>query len=567
MTQPVLQPHDLGPLFPALYQHVNGLPLVYLDNAATTHKPQSVIEAVSQYYRENNANVHRGAHALSARATADYERARDTVRHFLNARHRNEIIWTRGATEAINLLAYSWGGQHLSKGDEILLTRMEHHANIVPWQLVAERTGAVVKVINILPSGVLDIASFRRELSPKTRMLAVTQTSNVTGIINPVKTLIDEAHSVGACVLIDGAQAVAHQPVDVQALNCDFYTFSGHKAFGPTGIGVLYGKKALLDAMPPWQGGGEMIRHVSFEQTIFNHLPHKFEAGTPNIASAIGLAEALSFIRRLDGKALKDHETQLRQRMVDGLSSINSIRLVGALPHGAPVISFISEHLHPQDMGTLLDQQGVAVRVGHHCAMPYMAALGVSGTVRASIAGYNTVNDVDVFLASLSAVHDKNTVILPVTDTEANDINYLFNHMPFGKIITQKDINSTLLPLSHWQARYREIIRLGKSLPPLSRHLKTEEALLQGCESPVWFHYRFDEDSRQWQFIADSDARIIKGLIALVLIAFNHKTSQEIQAFDIDYWFKQLGLTQHLSPSRSSGLQAIITSIQSVIPS
>ena len=498
MTQPVLQPHDLGPLFPALYQHVNGLPLVYLDNAATTHKPQSVIEAVSQYYRENNANVHRGAHALSARATADYERARDTVRHFLNARHRNEIIWTRGATEAINLLAYSWGGQHLSKGDEILLTRMEHHANIVPWQLVAERTGAVVKVINILPSGVLDIASFRRELSPKTRMLAVTQTSNVTGIINPVKTLIDEAHSVGACVLIDGAQAVAHQPVDVQALNCDFYTFSGHKAFGPTGIGVLYGKKALLDAMPPWQGGGEMIRHVSFEQTIFNHLPHKFEAGTPNIASAIGLAEALSFIRRLDGKALKDHETQLRQRMVDGLSSINSIRLVGALPHGAPVISFISEHLHPQDMGTLLDQQGVAVRVGHHCAMPYMAALGVSGTVRASIAGYNTVNDVDVFLASLSAVHDKNTVILPVTDTEANDINYLFNHMPFGKIITQKDINSTLLPLSHWQARYREIIRLGKSLPPLSRHLKTEEALLQGCESPVWFHYRFDEDSRQW---------------------------------------------------------------------
>ena len=329
--------------FPALLQQAHGHPLVYLDNAATTQKPVTVIEATDRYYREQNANVHRAAHFLSARATHAYEDSRGIVRTFLNANHSEEVIWTGGATEAINLVAQSWGRSFLQEGDEILLTVMEHHANIVPWQLVARETGAVIKVIGLTPEGELDMESFRSQLSKKTRLVAIAHISNAIGTINPARAVIREAHLAGAKVLIDGSQAVAHQPVDVQALDCDFYVFSGHKAFGPTGIGVLYGRKELLDEMPPWQGGGEMIQRVSFQETMFNDLPFKFEAGTPHIAGAIGLGHALTFIQGMDMKALAAYEHSLRRRLESGLDAITDIKMIGQASHKASVVSFVSE--------------------------------------------------------------------------------------------------------------------------------------------------------------------------------------------------------------------------------
>ena len=387
--------------FPALQQQVNDQPLIYLDNAATTQKPLAVLQAMDEYYRRDNANVHRAAHALSSRATAAFEAARERVRAFLHARHSSEVIWTRGTTEAINLVAYSWGQSNLKPGDEILLSVLEHHANIVPWQQVAARTGAVLRVIPLTTAGELDLAAFHALLSPRTRLLAIAHVSNALGTINPVAELITAAQTVGAVTLIDGAQAVGHLPIDVQALGCDFYAFSGHKLYGPTGIGVLYGRAELLEQMPPWQTGGEMIQKVSFSGTRFNRPPFRFEAGTPPIAEAIGLAAALNFIAALpDG--WRRHEAALLQRLLDGLRQLPFIELVGTPRQRVGVVSLRLGDIHPQDAGELLDQMGIAVRVGHHCAMPLMESLGLDGTLRISLALYNSEAEVDALLAALA---------------------------------------------------------------------------------------------------------------------------------------------------------------------
>ncbi|MBP8064595.1 MAG: cysteine desulfurase [Aeromonadaceae bacterium] len=387
--------------FPALQQQVNDQPLIYLDNAATTQKPLAVLQAMDEYYRRDNANVHRAAHALSGRATAAFEAARERVRLFLHARHSSEVIWTRGTTEAINLVAYSWGQSNLKPGDEILLSVLEHHANIVPWQQVAARTGAVLRVIPLTTAGELDLAAFHALLSPRTRLLAIAHVSNALGTINPVAELITAAQTVGAVTLIDGAQAVGHLPIDVQALGCDFYAFSGHKLYGPTGIGVLYGRAELLEQMPPWQTGGEMIQKVSFSGTRFNRPPFRFEAGTPPIAEAIGLAAALNFIAALpDG--WRRHEAALLQRLLDGLRQLPFIELVGTPRQRVGVVSLRLGDIHPQDAGELLDQMGIAVRVGHHCAMPLMESLGLDGTLRISLALYNSEAEVDALLAALA---------------------------------------------------------------------------------------------------------------------------------------------------------------------
>lgn len=393
--------NDVRAAFPILHQQVNGHPLVYLDNAATTQKPQSVIDAVSRYYSQTNSNVHRGAHALSDQATRQFEQARQRVQGYLNAAQPEEIIWTRGTTEAINLVAHSYGQANLKPGDEILISAMEHHSNIVPWQICAEQTGATLKVLPVTAAGELDLEHLPTLITERTRLVALVHVSNALGTINPVKTVIDKAHDVGAVVLIDGAQAVPHWTVDVQALDCDFYAFSGHKLYAPTGIGALYGKADLLDGMRPYQSGGEMIETVSFSGTRYNALPYKFEAGTPNIAGAIGLAAAIDYLAQFDRDALAAHEQALLQRAHGLASDVPGLRPVGTARHKASVFSFLLDGAHPHDVGTLLDQQGIAVRTGHHCAMPIMEQFGIPGTVRASFSFYNTLDEVDALFAGL----------------------------------------------------------------------------------------------------------------------------------------------------------------------
>lgn len=387
--------------FPILQQQVNGHPLVYLDNAATTQKPRAVIDAISDYYCHDNSNVHRGAHALSDRATAKFEAARQKVADFIHADTSAQIIWTRGATEAINLVAASWGGANLKAGDRILVSAMEHHSNIVPWQIIAEKTGAQVEVIPVDDTGTLDVNAFAMMLDHRVRMVSVNHVSNALGSINPVADMISLAHEAGALVLVDGAQAIAHWPIDVQALNCDFYTFSGHKLFGPTGIGVLYGRRELLDAMPPYQGGGEMIETVSFSGTTYNQLPYKFEAGTPDIAGAIGLGAAIDYVNALDRTAAAAHEDALLAYARDRALQVPGLRLIGIAVNKVAVLSFVLEGAHPSDIGMLMDQQGIAVRTGHHCAQPLMDQYQLPGTVRASFSIYNTFEDVDRLFAAL----------------------------------------------------------------------------------------------------------------------------------------------------------------------
>jgi cysteine desulfurase / selenocysteine lyase len=392
--------------FPILAEKVHGKPLVYLDNAATSQKPRAVIDAVSGYYEHHNANVHRGVHKLSELATADYEGAREKVRAFIKARSVKEVIYTRGTTEAINLVAQSYARPLLMSGDEILLTQMEHHSNIVPWQLLAGQTGAVLKVVPITDAGELESGAFERLLSPRTRIAVFGHVSNALGTMNPVKEMTALAHARGVTVLVDGAQAVPHMPVDLQDLDCDFYAFSGHKMFAPTGIGILYGKEKLLEAMPPWQGGGEMIRIVRFDQTTYNDLPHKFEAGTPDIAGAVGLGAAVDYLDAVGLRSIQEYEHGLLAYLMQRLTDVNGVRLVGTAKQKAGVQSFVMEGVHPHDLGTIVDQEGVAIRTGHHCAMPVMERFNLPATARASLAFYNTRDDVDTLVRALDKARE-----------------------------------------------------------------------------------------------------------------------------------------------------------------
>lgn len=387
--------HKVRADFPLLKQEMNGKPLVFLDSAASSQKPQLVIDAIDQYYEETHANVHRGVYRLSQKATDAYERGRELVKQFINARDSKEIIFVRGTTEGINLVAQSYSQKFIKPGDEIIVSAMEHHSNIVPWQLACERTGAVLKVIPISDEGELLLDEFEALLTERTKMVAIVHISNALGTINPVEEIIEKAHAKGVPVLVDGAQAIPHAKIDVQALDVDFYTFSAHKMFGPTGIGVLYGKEAWLNQMPPYQGGGEMIETVTFEKTTYGELPHKFEAGTPDISGVVGLGAAVEYMSQIGHELIAAHEQALLEYATQQLEAIEGIKIIGTAANKASVISFLMEGTHPYDVGTILDQLGIAVRTGHHCTQPLMDRLGVPGTVRASFAFYNSFEDVD----------------------------------------------------------------------------------------------------------------------------------------------------------------------------
>ncbi|MBN4078421.1 cysteine desulfurase [Gammaproteobacteria bacterium AH-315-C21] len=389
--------------FPILKQDVNGKPLVYLDNGATTQKPQVVIDTLREYYEQDNANVHRGVHTLSARATDAYEGARTKVKNFINAASEKEIIFTRGTTDSINLVASSYGHANIGQGDEILVTAMEHHSNIVPWQMLCQRTGATLKVILINQRGELLFDEFKQLISERTKLLAIAHVSNALGTINPIEEMITIAHQNGVPVLIDGAQAIAHISVDVQKLDVDFYAFSGHKMFGPTGIGVLYGKQALLDAMPPYQGGGDMISVVSFSGTTYNDLPYKFEAGTPNIAGVIGLGAAIDYLSAIGLDNIAAYEHHLLDVLTKQAQNIDGLRIIGQAEHKTSILSFLIDGAHAADIGELLDQQGVAIRAGHHCAMPVMEFFHINASARASLAFYNNEEDISRFISALNS--------------------------------------------------------------------------------------------------------------------------------------------------------------------
>ena len=392
--------------FPILQRTVNGRPLVYLDSAATAQKPAVVIDAISDYYRRTNANVHRGVHRLSQEATEAYEGARTKLRKFLGAASNKEIIYTCGTTDSINLVSQSYARNILKPGDEVLTTHLEHHSNIVPWQMVCEQTGATLKVLPIDDRGQLELDKLDSLLTANTKIVAVNHISNALGTINPVKDITERAHAVGAVVVIDGAQAAPHLAIDVQDIDCDFYAVSAHKMYGPTGIGVLYGKEALLKKMPPYRGGGDMIKYVSFDKTVYNDLPHKFEAGTPNIAGGVGFGAAVDYLLEVGLDAIAAHEHELLEYGTKALEALPGLRMIGTAEHKAGVLSFVLEYAHPHDVGTILDQMGIAVRTGHHCAQPVMDRFDVPATIRASLGLYNTCEDIDILIAGIKKVHE-----------------------------------------------------------------------------------------------------------------------------------------------------------------
>ncbi|NQW22624.1 MAG: cysteine desulfurase [SAR202 cluster bacterium] len=390
--------------FPLLKQQVNGNPLIYLDNGATSQKPQSVIDAIVRYYTTTNSNVHRGVHTLSQLATEDYEGARAKIRKFINAGEDREIIFTRNTTEGINLVAHSYARHNVGPGDDIIVSNMEHHSNIVPWQMLCEEKGANLRVVPIDDTGELLMDEYEKMLGPRTKLVSITHVSNALGTILPAAKIVQMAHAHGAAVLLDGAQAVPHMPVDMKELDCDFYAFSGHKLFGPTGIGILYGKAEFLEAMPPFMGGGDMIKSVTFEKTIYNDLPYKFEAGTPDIAGAIALGAAVDYVSNLGFDQITAHEEELLRYGTEALSSIAGVKLIGTAAHKAGILSFVMDKAHPHDIGTILDEQGIAIRTGHHCAQPVMQRFQIPATARASLAFYNTKEDIDALVKGIDRV-------------------------------------------------------------------------------------------------------------------------------------------------------------------
>ena len=395
---------DIRQDFPILHQEIQGKPLIYFDNAATSQKPRSVIDSLNTYYTGMNANVHRGIHTLAERSTQAFEDTRELVRHFLNAQSIEEVIYTKGTTESLNLVASSYGQIAVNEGDEVIISTMEHHSNIVPWQLLCERKKAILKVIPINDKGELLFEEFEKLISERTKIVSVVHVSNTLGTINPVKKIIDTAHQFGAITVIDGAQATPHVEIDVQDLDTDFYAFSGHKVYGPTGIGILYGKKKLLEQMPPYMGGGEMIKEVTFEKTTYNDLPYKFEAGTPNIGDAVALKNAIEFVLEIGRENIANHEQELLEYATQKLQEIPNLRIIGEANHKASVISFVVDGVHSMDIGMMLDANGIAVRTGNHCTMPLMARFGIEGTVRASFAIYNTTEEIDRFISELQRI-------------------------------------------------------------------------------------------------------------------------------------------------------------------
>ena len=540
-----------------LHDRVDRSGIVYFDNAATTQKSQQVIDSQNDFYSQYNANVHRASHQLSSKATLAFEKSRVSVQKFIGAQSSKEIIWTKGATESINIVVQSMARARLVSGDEIVLCASEHHANIVPWQMVAEQTGAIIKVLPLTPEGYIDVSELDNIITDKAKFVACAHISNVLGRINPIVDVIEKAKSVGAISLIDGAQAVAHLSIDVQALDCDFYVFSAHKMYGPTGVGILYGKQAHLEVMPPYQGGGEMINTVSFSQgTTYNSLPFKFEAGTPNIAGIIALGQSINLLAPYltdSDKGYTLFEKKLTSHCYQKLSKIKAVKFIAAGVPDIGVIAFTLISHHNHDIAIALDTYGIAIRSGHHCAMPLMASLNLDGCLRVSLAAYNTIAEIDYFIDSLAKIiavdHLPGKEQVNEVDNALENINH------------KQDMITRFSKIKGWDGRHREIMLLGKKLPRLDKSLRDETTLISGCESLAWLH-AIQTSAGLYQFSADSDAKIIRGLLVIILTVFNNKTAAQIQVFDIDDYFTQLGLMQHLSPSRGNGLLAIVAKIK-----
>ncbi len=570
-------PLDLAAIraqFPVLHTLAHGVPLVYLDNAASAQKPERVIDAVAEYYRHQHANVHRGAYRLSQSATRLFEDARERVASFIGAAEPQECLFTRGTTESINLVAASWGRANLRPGDEIILSELEHHSNIVPWQMAAQSAGARIRVIPIDDSGALRLDVYRRLLSPRTRLVAVNHVSNALGTVNPVAEIIAAAHAVGALLLIDGAQWIAHGPTDVQALDADFYAFSGHKLYGPTGIGVLYGKRRLLDAMPPYQGGGDMIERVTFEHTTYADLPNKFEAGTPHIAGAVGLAAAIDWLSQLGLERVAAHEDRLLRHATERLSAIPGVRIKGTAPKRSGALSFVvtDPPISTLDIGTRLDLEGICIRTGHHCCQPLMDRLGLSSTARASFGVYNTLEETDRLAAALAVIIDRARasqvapgIRVAVGEAQAAAPSAAEPQIAYPAAAGQSptavaaEIRDLFDCLPDWPMRYQQLIDLGQRLPEMPEYLKTPANFVRGCQSQVYLAARVRPGTADTlEFLADSDADIVRGLIALLQRLFSGQRAEKILDFDARAFFAEIGLDQHLSLTRRNGLAAMV---------
>ena len=549
--------------FPILQTKAHGHPLVYLDNGATTQKPRRVIDAIARYYESENANIHRGVYQLSQTATNLYEAARSKVAKFINAAEDKEILFTRGTTEGINLVAQSWGRQFLAAGDEVVISAMEHHSNIVPWQMVCQSTGAKLRVIPMNDAGELRMDEFSKLLNSRTKLVSVCHLSNSLGTVNDVKSIAMQAHAVGAKVLADGAQWVAHFPTDVRDLDVDFYVFSGHKLFGPTGIGVLYGKRTLLDAMPPWQGGGDMIESVTFEKTTYAALPNKFEAGTPNIAGAVGLGAAIDFMKSLDFAAVHAHEEALLEYATEQLQAIPGLRVIGTAKEKGSLISFVIDHppLGSYDIGVALDHRGIAIRTGHHCCQPVMDRLNIPSTARASFAMYNTMEDVDELVAAVKQVvqTESSKRVRPAQLSPHGELRF---PRPAGN--TPQSAADDLIELfdflPDWDARMQEVIGMGENLPSMPADLKTEATRVHGCQSTV--HLFGVRHGDRLDFLADCDAALVKGLIGILQRVYSGQRAKDVMGFDIETFLRRIGLETHLSMGRRNGLEGMIKKIR-----
>jgi cysteine desulfurase / selenocysteine lyase len=558
--------------FPILATPSNGKRLAYLDNGATTQKPQAVIEATRHFYDADNANIHRAVHSLAQRSTEAFEHARLKVQRFINAPDPAQIIFTRGTTEAINLVANSFGNAFVRAGDEIVISALEHHSNIVPWQLLCQRTGATLKVIPINDRGEVVLDELPKLLSNKTKLVAISHLSNSLGTIIDVDRVIREARAVGAKVLIDGAQWVGHFKTDVRALDCDFYVFSAHKLFGPTGVGVLYGKRELLEAMPPWQGGGDMIKTVSFEQSTWADLPNKFEAGTPDIAGVIATGAAIDYLNsHVDFAQAHVHEQRLLDRATQELRQIPGLRVIGTAPQKASVLSFVfdSPGLDPHTVGTLLDLEGVAVRTGHHCCMPVMTQFKLPGTIRASFSFYNTDEDVDQLVAGVKKIVSQLSGSVSIAPAPSREL--VFQPAPPAAglpHLAAAELESDFALFDNWDQKHEYLLDLGKKIAPMPAALKSDATKVIGCQSTVHLFARKKPGTTDTlEFVADSDAFIVRGLIALIEKVYSGQSSREILKFDIQGFFDRLGLGHHLSMGRRNGLSSIVDRVRSLAKS
>jgi cysteine desulfurase/selenocysteine lyase len=555
--------------FPILQTDARGKPLIYLDNGATTQKPRAVIERITRFYETENANIHRGVYELSQKATDAYEEARRAIARFISAGHEREIIFTRGTTEGINLVASSFGRRFIGRGDEIILSAMEHHSNIVPWQLIAEQVGATIRVIAMNDRGELMLEDFEAMLNDRTRIVSVVHVSNSLGTVNDVKRITAAAHRVGAKVLIDGAQWVAHHPTDVREIGCDFYAFSGHKLFGPTGIGVLWGRAELLESMPPYHGGGDMIESVSFQKTTYAPLPNKFEAGTPDIAGAVGLGAAVDYVQSIGFESFERYESELLKYATEQLGGIAGLRIIGTADKKGGVISFVIDNppVSSLDLGTRLDQMGIAIRTGHHCCQPVMERMRVPATARASIAFYNTRQEIDALVHGIREIMAEHAARRPRPARIEQGASLRVEY-PEAAAVSPQAAADELIDLfdflGDWNERYQQVIEMGGQLLPMPANLKIEANRVHGCQSTVHLFARKRPASEdRVDFIADSDADIVRGLIAILEKLFAGQSAREILAFDVEAFLKRLGLDQALTMGRRNGLASMIQRIRS----